>query len=305
VVRAYGQANIGAQQATTVTTSYQIGSISKWLTAVAVLRLVDQRKLSLDAPVRTYLPQLPAHTGAISLRQLLSNSAGIPNGVVEASKKDNTILALPLTHAEAVQRFATGKLLFEPGAGWEYSPTTWVVVAAIVERATGQPYATAIDELVLKPANATGTAVPLRRFDSMPGAALAYKNSAGTGPRELNQPPHVSYVAASGTIYSHAADLARLAHTIFDTELLSPRGRADLVRVMVPSQNYALGGRVKQLPLGGRERSVAWETGAIAGYKTLLAYVPGDGNTLVILNNTGIDQAVLDTAAQAMLKALY
>jgi D-alanyl-D-alanine carboxypeptidase len=305
LVRAYGLANAEKNVAMTPATPFQIGSISKWLTAVAVLRLVDQGKLTLDAPVKSVLPELPAHTGAITLRQLLSNSAGIPNGVMQEFKKDNTIADLRLTALQASQRFASGALLFAPGTSWEYSPTTWVVVAAMVERASGKPFAEAMDELVLGPAKASGTAVPALPFKDLPGAALAYKGALEKSPRELNVPPHVTFVAASGTVYSNADDLARLAQTVYDTPLLSPGARGELMRVMVPAQHYALGGRVLTMELGGRERSVAWETGASAGYKSLLAYVPGEGKTVVILNNTGMDQAVLATAAEAMLKALY
>jgi CubicO group peptidase (beta-lactamase class C family) len=305
LVRTFGLANIADKLPLKEATPFQIGSISKWMSSVVVLRLVDQGKLALDVPIKTYLKELPEHTGGITLRQLLSNSAGIPNGAIQEYKRDPSMADLPLSHLEASKRYATAPLLFQPGTAWEYAPTTWIVVAAIVEQVTGTPFSTAIDELVLRPANARDTAVPLTPFKNKTGAALGYKAGHPPAPGDFNMAPHMVFVAASGTIYSTAADLANLAHTVYETPLLSAGARAELVRVMVPSENYALGGRVLKLTMGGRERNVAWETGAVAGYKSVLAYVPGEGKTVVILNNTSMDQSTLATAAQAMLKALY
>jgi D-alanyl-D-alanine carboxypeptidase len=305
LVRAHGVANVEKKLAMTDSTPFQIGSISKWLTAVAVLRLVDQGQLALDAPIAGYLPELPAHTAAITLRQLMSNSAGIPNGVMQEFKKDPGIADLPLSHLAAAQRFATGPLMFAPGSSWEYSPTTWVVVAAVIERVTGKPYGEVMTQQVFAPAKAHATAVPVLPFKDMAGAAIAYKSGQGKNLRDTNLPPHVRYVAASGIIYSTAADLARLAHTVYETDLLSAAARAELSRVMVASENYALGGRVLKKQLGGRERVLAWETGASGGYKSILAYVPGERKTVIILNNTSMDQSKLASAAEAMLQGMY
>jgi CubicO group peptidase (beta-lactamase class C family) len=304
-VRSFGLANIAGKVPLKASTPFQIGSISKWISSVAVLRLVDQGKLALDVPIKTYLKELPEHTGAITLRQLLSNSAGIPNGAMQEYKRDPSMADLPLSHLEATKRYATAPLLFQPGTAWNYSPTTWIVVAAIVEQVTGKPFSSAIDELVMRPARVRDTAVPLTPFKDKADAALAYKAGHPPAPADLNMAPHMVFVAASGTLYSTAADLADLAHAVYETPLLSSGARAELAKVMVPSENYALGGRVLKLTMGGRERNVAWETGAVAGYKSVLAYVPGEGKTVVILNNTSMDQSTLATAAQAMLKAMY
>ena len=303
VVGAYGQANFEQPRALTADSLFQIGSISKWVTSVAVLRLVDQGKLALDTPVGAYFPELPPQVRAsVTLRHLLSNTAGIPNGMGQAYKQDKTIAALPLSHAHAALRYASAPLLFAPGSGWEYSPTTWIVVAAIIERVTGKPFSTVLNQEVFKPATTRTMAVPRTPFKDLPGAALAYKS---TQPRELNTSPHVVFVEASGTIYGAAADLARLAHAVYDTSLLSVQSRQELQRIVVSKQEYALGGRVKQLNLGGRMRTVAWETGATGGSKSVLAYVPGEGKTVVVLNNTDMAQSELAEAAIALLRGLY
>ena len=303
VIVARGQADFEKNRLMQADTLFQIGSISKWISAVAALRLVDQGKLTLDIPIGTYLPELPPSMGkAITLRHLLSNTAGIPNGVQQAFKKDKTIAELRLSHLEATLRFASAPPMFAPGAGWEYSPTGWIVVAALIERVAGTSYAVAVERLVLGPAQTTSTAVPQTPFGEMATAALAYKASQ---PRELNMTPHITFIAASGTLYSTAADLAKLAHAVYETPLLSEASRAELSRIVVQTENYALGGRIKMMDLGGRKRMVAWQTGATGASKSVLAYVPGEGKTVVILNNTDLPQGELGTAAQALLQRLY
>ena len=301
-IRAYGLANMETGRAMDPDAPFQIGSISKWITAVAVLRLVDQGKLALDVPIGTYLPELPAHSAStVTLRHLLSNSAGIPDGVMQEFKKDKSIADLRLTHLAASLRFASAAPAFPPGSSWSYAPTTWVVVAAIVERVTGEPFHLALERLVLRPAKALATAVPLTPFKDLPNATMAYRPGP---PWKLHMSPHVVFVAASGTLHSTAADLARLAEQVYETTLLSGAMRAELSRIMVPAQRYALGGRVKTIELGGSMQTLAWQTGATGAFKSLLAYAPGKGTTIVILNNTDMDQSVLDQAAEALLRAL-
>ena len=303
IVGAYGQANFEQPRALTADSLFQIGSISKWVTAVAVLRLVDQGKLALDTPVGAYFPELPEQVRAkVTLRHLLSNTAGISNGMGQAYKQDKSVAALPLSHAHAALRFVSAPVLFAPGSGWDYSPTTSIVVAAIIERVTGKPYSAVVDQLVLGPAKARAMAVPRTPFKDLPAAALAYKS---TTPRELATSPHVVFVEASGTIYGTAADLAQLAHAVYETPLLSAASRQELQRIVVSKQEYALGGRVKQLDLGGRLRKVAWETGATGGAKSVLAYVPGEGKTVVVLNNTDMAQSDMAEGAIALLRGLY
>jgi CubicO group peptidase (beta-lactamase class C family) len=302
VTRAYGMAQFEKSQATQTTTPFQIGSITKWLSSVAVLRLVDQGKLALDVPIRAYLPEMPDHTASsVTLRHLLSNTAGIPNGFAQAFKQDPSVAALQLSHLQASLRFAAAAPMFPPGSKWDYSPTTWIVVGAIIERAAGMPYAQAIDKLVLQPAGTTSTAVPALPYEQIPGTGLAY---AASQPRKVKMSPHVAFISASGTVYSTADDLLKLADTVYETNLLSAASRAELSRIIVRDQSYALGGKVRTLSLGGRPRQVEWKTGAIAGFKTLLAHVPGEGKTVVILNNTDIDQSAQGAAAEALLQAM-
>ncbi len=302
MVRAYGMADFDTARPNLVSTRFQIGSITKWLSSVAVLRLVDQGKLSLDTPIRAYLPQMPAHSGdSVTLRHLLSNTSGIPNGVVQEFRKDPSIAALKLTKLEATLRFASAAPAFTPGSRFDYSPTNWVVVAAVLESVTGKPFAAVLDEQLLRHAGVKATGVPDRQFETLPGGALAYASGADRKPK---MSPTVDFVAASGTVFSTAEDLASLAHTVYETALLSAESRAQLSGILA-DDNYALGGRVRVMELAGRKMQVASHAGVTGGFKSLLLHVPGEGKTVVILNNTDMQQSDQARAGEALLRTLY
>ncbi|ANC53354.1 hypothetical protein A4249_06600 [Brevundimonas sp. GW460-12-10-14-LB2] len=106
------------------------------------------------------------------------------------------------------------------------------------------------------------------------------------------------YGAASGTFYSTASDLIAFADHVMSGALLSPESRSNLMTIRYQDQRYALGGRVRQGPLG----PVAWETGAVGGYKTLLAYRPTDRRSVVVLSNTDLSQDDINVFAESIFE---
>lgn len=298
VTRAAGLALREEAQANTKDTRFMIGSITKWISAVTVLRLADMGKLDLDAPIARHLPELPAANGAVTLRQLMSNQSGIPNGLSEALKKDKAIENLEIGPVDAALRFGAGHA-GAPGEKWDYSVTNWVLVGAVVERATKKTFTEVVEELVLAPAGVRDTSFSATGYEDAVGMAVAY-NAAG-GRKVPTAPP---MVAASGTLYSTARDLVALADSVYFTKLLSDKARRELSTVLVASEGYALGGRIKTVTTKKGARSLAWETGAFGGYKTLLAYDPADGRAVVLLNNTDMPQPEQAKIATALLQDL-
>jgi D-alanyl-D-alanine carboxypeptidase len=286
VTRASGLALREQPQANTEDTRFMIGSISKWISTVTVLRLVDMGKLDLDAPIARHLPELPAANGAVTLRQLLSNRSGIPNGVSNALRKDPSVGNLDIGPVEGALRFGADPLNAKPGEKWDYSATNWVLVAAVVERANKKPFAETVEELVLTPAGVRDTSFAETGYEDAVGMAVAYGTS---GARKT--PPAPPMVAASGTLYSTARDLVAVADAVYSTKLLSDKSRKALSTIHVQSEEYALGGRVRTIATKSGPRTLAWESGVSGGYKSLLAYDPQDGRAVVLLNNTDMQQS--------------
>lgn len=299
VTHAAGLALREEKQAMTRDTRFLVGSITKWISAVTVLRLADMGRLDLDAPIARHLPELPAANGAVTLRHLLSNRSGIPNGLADALRKDRAVEKLEIGPVEAALRFATGAPASAPGEKWDYSYTNWILVAAVVERATRKPFTENVEELVLAPAGVRDTGFAATGYEDEVGMAVAY-NAAGQR-KTAAVPP---MVAASGTLYSTARDLVALADAVYFTKLLSDKARRELSTVVAAAEDYALGGKVKNVSTKKGARSLAWEAGAIGGYKTLLAYDPADGRAVVLLNNTDMQQSDQARIALALIEEL-
>lgn len=294
--RAIGMARIEPAVPMRVETPLGIASISKRLTTVAVMRLVEQGVLSLDAPITTWLPDYPAGTGArITLRRLLSNSSGVPNPFRTAVQAEPALLAEPwIGTAEAIRRFATGDLVFEPGARFDYALSNWILVLGVIEAVTGRPYPEAMRALVLDPLRMSRTTLVT------PPDQTSYRTVSPPVEWTNPRPP---FLAAAGGYYSTAADLLRFSHRVYDTDFLNPASRAALTTVEVVSDNYALGGRMRTVMIGGTDRIAAWETGNTNGYRSVLGHRLDGGGTVVLLNNNALSQRTMDELAEALLRA--
>ena len=297
VVHASGLALREEKQPVTRDTRFLVGSMTKWITAVTVLRLADMGTLDLDAPIARHLPELPAANGAVTLRQLMSNRSGIPNGLAEALRKDRAVEKLEIGPVEAALRFGAGAPTAAPGEKWDYSFTNWILVAAVVERARKEPFTETVEELVLAPSGVKDTSFAATGYEDEVGMAVAYN---AEGQRKTSSVPPM--IAASGTLYSTAGDLVAIADTVYRGKLLSDKARKALSTVVVPAEDYALGGKVKTVSTKNGARSLAWEAGAIGAYKTLLAYDPADGRAVVLLNNTDMQQSEQAKIASALFQ---
>ncbi|WP_395944080.1 serine hydrolase domain-containing protein [Brevundimonas sp.] len=299
--KAYGLADAETNRPASPADRYVIASISKWLTVAAVLRLVEQGTMRLDMTVADGLPSFRDRPGGrVALHQLLSNTSGIPNLFGPAVRADPALTSSTLSAAQAADAFCSGELIFEPGARFDYALTNWILVIALVEAAAGRPFERVVDDLVVTPLRLRDTGVAGDDFADRPDTAKAY---ATLVPPTLKMARRPAFLAAAGGFCSTADDLLRAAWGVFDTPLLTPISRAEMLTVRVPEQHYALGGRVASLTTPQGVRSAAWETGRTEGYRSVLAHVLDDKRTVVLLNNTDLSQQTMDRIALRLLDA--
>lgn len=293
-VRYVGMADIEAGKVIAPGTQYKWGSASKWLTTVAVLRLVERKRLSLQAPITTYLPDFRHDTGErVSLQHVLSNTSGIPDLLTRQLASEPELRTSTATAASIVARFGGGDLAFVPGAGWDYAALNWAIVAALLERLTGEPLARTVARLVLQPLGMTATGFAQVDQPAMPNLAAAYGSVMPPVRKMATVPP---FLAASGNVASTVQDAMRAAHGIFHGPLLSAASRRELTTIRWSEQDYALGGRVHRI--GGD--FWAWETGKVQGYRAHIAHRLGLSETVVIFNTTDIEQSEIDRWVEAI-----
>ncbi|WP_419810139.1 serine hydrolase domain-containing protein [Sphingomonas sp.] len=293
-VEAFGWADVESRRPIGLTTRFAFGSASKWLTTVAVLRLVEQGRLDLARAIGTWLPAMrETQGGAVPLRHLLSNTSGIPDRLAAALRADPSLRASTEGSAPIVARLGPGDVAFAPGTGWEYSALNWVIVHALLERVTGLPFAGILDRLVFAPLGMWRAGLVDTRGGRDAATASAYATLDPLKPKMAPLPP---FVAASGVVFATVDDALRAAHGIFSGALLSARSRAALTTIAWAQEDYALGGRVRTI--GGRRW--AWEAGKVEGYRALIAHDLIGDRTIVIFNNTDVAQATISSLAESL-----
>jgi CubicO group peptidase (beta-lactamase class C family) len=302
--QAFGLADAGSGRALTADTPFETGSISKWIASVVVMRLVQQGQLALDEPISTYLPDYRHDNGSrLTLRHLMTHASGVPNQVDEAVKRDPATRTLSLDNAEAVRRYASGDLRFEPGTQWDYSHANWLLVKAIVEKASGRDYASLVDGYLVQPLALDHSGVFTGSSSGVPGMALGYRRL--TPQAEPLDKPTPDFMMLAGGFYASAHDLFVLLDGIVAGRLLSPGSIRILMSVERPDQHYALGGRTKTLTFAGKDHPVAWEYGSNGAFRVLAWRTLDDGHAVIVMNNTSFDHMKIGDLGTALLEASY
>jgi len=301
---AFGARNRERGTRNTLSTKFQIGSVSKWITIVAVLKLVDEGKLSLDAPISTYLHDYPIAIGrSLTLAQLLSNMSGLQDRLPTSLINKPGLAASGLSAAQAVKIYAEGPLVSQPGRRFDYAHTNWLLVQAIIEQTTGVPLETALQRSVSVPQRLNATGVTHGSFTHVRSGAVAYESGREGAARELHVIPN--FLIPTGTIYSNCGDLVRLAHAVYEGSMLTPSSLRRLTEVQYKPENYALGGRVEYEYLGHVRKAMAFEMGSSGGFKAIVVHVIGDDVTVVILNNTNLSEDELSQLSDTLLTHFY
>ncbi|MFA7158399.1 MAG: serine hydrolase domain-containing protein [Kiritimatiellia bacterium] len=275
--RGFGMAEIETGRAITPETVFDAASLAKQFTGFAVSTLIEQKKLSADDDIRKYLPELPEYDNVITISHLLRHTSGLRNW-------SGTYRPASLTVSGIVALVAREKVVdFAPGDEHRYSNTGYNILAAIVERVTGQPLQIWMSENVFKPLAMTRTrlrddlGVPVDDF------ACAYQtNNSGVYVKQgVGLAP-----LGSSSLYTTADDFAKwLAN--YGTAKVG--GAEVLARMQEPGMlnsgkkvNYGYG-----LFLGDREgKKVLSHVGAW-GYRSYFYYYTGDKLGIVVLSNNG------------------
>lgn len=279
--RGYGYADLEQCVPATPATVYRLASVSKPVTAAAVLQLAERGRLDLDAPIQRYVPSFPVKSHPVTARQLLSHLSGVRHyrGDEELSVREYP----SLTAALAI--FAGDTLLHAPGARLTYTTYGYTLLGAALEGAAGVPFLTYLQEHVFAPAGTTimrddavGALVPHRARGYTRDSAGALHNAAF-----LN----ASYKWPGGGLVSTAGDLARFAAALQAGRLVRPatfgRMAARVRTTDGRAQPYGQGLIVGEIPslLPG----AVWHGGVQQGVTTMVYWLPRERIALAVLTN--------------------
>ena len=288
-VAGFGVTNVDHPLAVDGDTLFQIGSITKTVTATAIMRLVEAGRLSLDAPVRTYLPELRLKdedvAARVTLRHLLTHHGGWFGDVFDDTGVGDDALARYVANLAAVEQ------LTPLGALWAYSNAGFAVAARVLEVATAMTAEAALDDLVLRP-------LGMKRSFLFARDAITYRVAAGhfvydDGPA-VARPWYIPRSAhAIGGIVSSARDM--LTYARFQ---LGDGAARDGTRLLASATLRSM--QTRQGP-GALDNSVgiAWSLrelegvtfvshgGGTIGQLALFTLAPARGFGLVVLTNSG------------------
>ena len=279
VFKGYGKADVENDVPATPATVYRIGSITKQFTAAAVMRLVERGSVHLDDPIGRYLPELPGAWRPVRIRQLLNHTSGIPSytdlGEAWARRwgeymPPDTLVALT----------ANKPMDFEPGTGWRYDNTGYVLLGMLLEKVSGQPYGAYLDSTMFRPLGLSNT----RYCDRAPLIAHRSQGYQREGKVFTNAPYlDMSQPYAAGALCSTVGDLARwdwllatgkVVNQSSYTAMTSPQGIATLDRYGFGLVRDAVDSHVRITHGGG-----------INGFISSNAYFPDDSLSITVLAN--------------------
>jgi serine beta-lactamase-like protein LACTB len=277
----FGMQDIENNVAARAATVYRLGSISKPITAVAVMQLFERGRIELDAPVQKYCPAFPEKQWPVTTRQLLGHLSGIRHYKSDEEFNSTRFYA---SVNEGLAMFKDDPLLFEPGTKYSYTTHGYSVLGCVVEGASGQRFADFVSENIFKPA-----AMEHMRVDSVadiiPNRAQGYRiNDKGV---LMNSPlADNSYKVPGGGFVSTAEDLARFAVALQTNRLLK---RETLELMFTPQKlkdgratSYGLGWNVAVR--AGGQRAIG-HSGAQQRVSTFLHMQPEQGLAVVIMSN--------------------
>jgi D-alanyl-D-alanine carboxypeptidase len=276
---------------------FRMGSNTKTFVAVVVLQLVGEGKLSLDDSVERWLPGVvsgngydPAH---ITVRQLLQHTSGIYNytrDIFEGFSLEY-FLAMRFEHVDAASLVAMAMRHapdFPPGTSWDYSNTNYTLAGMIIERVTGNDWATEVRTRILRPLRLRDTSEPGDRAELPAPHAQAYEPFTATGPLTDVTLMNHSWGGAAGSLITTTADLTRFWRELRRGTLLRPAEMAEMHRTVeattlqgpLPGARYGLG--IMQLPTSCGEPY--WtHFGDTLGFATRNA-VSDDGARVMVLS---------------------
>ena len=298
VMKGYGFADIENDVRATPQTVYRIGSITKQFTSAAVLRLVEEGKLSLDDAIGKHLPTLPAAWRGVTIRQLLNHTSGIPS-YTNAGPRWATRMRLDLPHDSLIGIVANDTMDFAIGSRWRYNNSGYYVLGMLIERMAGRPYGEELRQRFFVPLGLSSTVYcdtrPIIRHRAQGYSVAPDRKLVNADPLSMGQP------FAAGSLCSTVGDLVawqralasgRVVKPASYTAMTTPEGAA-----IGPHYGFGLG----RDTILGHQRVL--HGGGINGFNSMLQYYPDDSLSVAVLGNTNgpLVDRVTDNIARAAL----
>jgi CubicO group peptidase (beta-lactamase class C family) len=324
--KSYGVRELSSRAKIDPQTNFRLASFTKQFTAMAVMLLVQDRKLHYDDRLAAIFPDFPAYGKAITVGHLLTHTSGLPDyeTLMEQEEKakgpiwsaqhqiqDNEVLSL-------LEKQSAGK--FAPGTSWAYSNSGYVVLGLIIAKRSGMPYREYLQRNIFAPLGMNHSVVYQKGINEVDRRAFGHSKEKDAFVQ--TDQSSTSATLGDGGIYSNVVDLAKWDEALQKRTLLSEEEMAPALSPVLlvdgaqpywpkdtDSDNLAPGKPVAYGygwfldPYEGHPRM--WHSGSTMGFRTVIQRFPSGGLTIVILSNrTDLDaKALSEKIASSMLPA--
>lgn len=280
LIKTYGLAQREEYIPVTPETNFRLASVTKQFTALCILKLAEQNKLSFDLNLKDIFPEFADYGREITIHHLVHHTSGLID--YESLIPDSASIQV-LDQDVLNMMMAQDSTYFKPGAEYRYSNSAYAVLAKIVEKFSGKTYATFLKGNIFEPLEMTNTVAYEKNISEVTNRAFGYAAAEeGLVPKDQSL---TSAVLGDGGIYSSAVDLFKWDQALYTEKLLSSEF---LRKAFTPdtlangaSTGYGFGWRIDEYKSHYRVH----HTGQSCGFATIIQRYPEDKFSVIILTN--------------------
>lgn len=304
--KSFGLADLQFRVPNSTDTKYKIASITKFFTAVLIMKLNEAGKLELDKPILTYFPEYKGKNGdKITIRHLLTHTSGLGNLDTITSMESALRFGLPVYQSPATTDQLLNNYCFtvaphNPGEVFDYNNGEYILLGKIIEKLYNKPYESVLFEEILHPLGMNNSGI-LHQQDIIEKLASTYFYRDDIGKLVPDLPVYPENWYASGAMYSTTNDLIRFANAVFEMKLLT---KPSLDKMFVSGKGeYGFGVWVyEDYAINKKNYRIVKRPGQIMGAQSMLFHILGTGSTIIILSNVG--NLSLDDMAAKLAKRI-
>jgi len=314
--KGYGFRDLAAVAPITTATLFNIGSISKSFTALGIAQLVDQHQVDLDTPVIRYIPDFrlsdPQATQAVTLRQLLSHTSGLP-------ADEQWPQQVPATRPAIVTEFASMPITAQPGTRFQYCSRCTVLAAHVIERVTGQSWEAYTRTHIFVALGMTMASFGPLGLEQAPDRAQPYRHDGVLGqvPVPWSGLQYLEPLGPAGGINASVDEMARYAllqlddgrmfgHRILSTQMMAELHRPEIdvgvdwsPAARAENLHYALGWFTADV----RGVHLIYHNGENPGFRAAVVLAPSSNAGVVVLTN-GESKPFIEMTTRSLLEQL-
>ena len=289
LAKGYGFADLENDVPATPETVYRIGSVTKQFTSAAIMKLIEQGKLTLDDTLQKFFPNFPTQGNRVTVRHLLNHTSGIKS-YTSLGPKWARLIRLDLATDSVVALFANEPFDFKPGDSYRYNNSGYFLLGMIIEKLSGKTYAQYLKDEIFTPLGLKST-LYCDQASLIKHRAQGYATQPGGGfinaePLSMTQP------YSAGALCSTVNDLAVWTQALASGKVVSPASYKLMTTPVALNDGKPIGyGFGLGTGMLGGHRQVS-HNGGINGFISELHHYPDDSVITVVLTNTGALTAI-------------